>query len=121
MADKDSSLAELKQKVKSFCDARDWEQYHGGKDLSIGVITEASELLEHFRFKSNEEVEQIFKNARKRAEISEEMADVFYFLLRLAQKYDIDLSTALAEKLKKNEKRYPVEKSKGSNKKYTDL
>jgi NTP pyrophosphatase (non-canonical NTP hydrolase) len=121
MADKDNSIAGLKEKVRSFCEARDWDRYHGGKDLAIGVITEASELLEHFRFKSNEEVEQLFKDGKNKEEISKEMADVLYFLLRMAQKYDVDLSKALIQKIAENEKRYPVEKSKGSNKKYTEL
>lgn len=119
--DDKTTLAQFKAKVKKFCDERDWGQYHNLKDLAIGIITEASELLEHFRFKSEKEIEALLKDARKREEISEEMADVFYFLLRLAQKYDIDLSEALEKKMKKNEEKYPVSKAKGSNKKYTEF
>jgi NTP pyrophosphatase (non-canonical NTP hydrolase) len=121
MTDKNISIAELKDIVRSFCEARDWDQYHGGKDLAIGVITESSELLEHFRFKSNEEVEKYFKDVKKKSEISEEMADILYFLLRMAQKYDIDLSNELLRKVKKNEVRYPICNSKGSNKKYNEI
>lgn len=119
--DDKTNIHTLKEKVRKFCEARDWDQYHNAKDLSIGIITEASEILEHFRFKSNEEVEDLLSSDKKKCEISEEMADVLYFLLRMAQIYDIDLSEALTKKIKKNETRYSVDKFKGSNKKYTEL
>lgn len=119
--DAQTNIHELKEKIKKFCEDRDWAQYHGAKDLAIGIITESSELLEHFRFKSEKEVEEMFQNKEKRNEISEEMADVLYFLLRLAQKYDIDLSKELEEKMEKNNKKYPLDKFKGSNKKYSEL
>ncbi|MEM3593038.1 MAG: nucleotide pyrophosphohydrolase [Candidatus Micrarchaeia archaeon] len=112
---------ELEEEIKHFCEERDWDKFHGAKDLAIGISTEAAELLEHFRFKSETEVEEMFKNKEKRDEIAEEMADVLYFLLRLSQKYDIDVAYELKKKLEKNRKRYPVEKAKGSNKKYTEL
>ncbi|MBI2173279.1 MAG: nucleotide pyrophosphohydrolase [Candidatus Aenigmarchaeota archaeon] len=115
------NISELKEKIKKFCEDRDWDQYHGAKEISIGIITEASEILEHFRFKSESEIEEMFKSNDKRDQISEEMADTMYFLLRLAQRYEIDLSEALDRKMQKNEGRYPIERSKGSNKKYTEL
>ena len=116
-----TNIHELKEKVKQFCEERDWSRYHNAKDLSIGIITESAELLEYFRFKSNEEIERMLRDPKKKAEISEEMADVFYFLLRLAQRYDIDLVEALGRKMEKNKENYPVEKAKGSNRKYTEL
>ena len=119
--DHKTNINELKEKVKEFCKKRDWDQFHGAKELAIGVITESSELLEHFRFKSEKEIEEMFNNLEKKQKISEEVADVFYFILRLSQKYNIDLSSELSKKLEKNEKNYPIEKSKGSNKKYTEL
>lgn len=119
--DHKTNIHELKEKVGKFCEDRDWAQFHGAKDLAIGIITESSELLEHFRFKSEKETEEMFKNPEKRQHISEETADVLYFILRLAQKYNIDLTTELNKKLEKNEKKYPIEKAKGSNKKYTEL
>lgn len=119
--DSETKIQELKELVKKFCEERDWDQYHNAKDLAIGIITESSELLEHFRWKSEKEVEEMFKSNSKKQEISEEMADVLYFLLRLAQKYNIDLATELKNKLEKNKNRYPVEKAKGSNKKYSEL
>ena len=118
--DQDTNIQQLKQKIQKFCEDRDWDQYHGAKDLAIGIITEASELLENFRFKSEKEVEELM-NSDKRKEITEELADVMFFVLRLAQRYDIDLSKELEEKIKKSAEKYPIEKAKGSNKKYTEL
>lgn len=119
--DSKTNIQELKEKVKKFCEDRDWDQYHNPKDLAIGIITESSELLDIFRFKSEKEIEEMFHIKEKREKISEEMADVFYFLLRLAQKYNIDLSNELNKKLEQNHKKYPIEKAKGSNKKYNEL
>ncbi len=119
--DDKTTIHELKVKIKKFCEDRDWDQYHGAKDLAIGIITESSELLEHFRFKSQNEIEEMFKDGEKKDNISEEMADIMYFLLRLAQRYNLDLSDAMIKKMIKNENKYPIEKAKGSNKKYTEL
>ena len=118
--DDETNVKLLKEMVKVFCEARDWDQYHNAKDLAIGIITESSELLAHFRFKSETEVEDLFKDKIKKGEISEELADVFFFVLRLAEKYHIDLSDELQKKLEKNIVKYPIEKAKGSNKKYTE-
>ena len=118
--DEQKTIGDLKNKVKKFCEERDWDKYHNAKDLAIGIITEASELLEKFRFKSEKEIEELLESSKKN-EISEELADVLYFVLRLSQKYDIDLSRELENKLSKNELKYPISKSKGSNKKYTEL
>lgn len=114
-ADKTTKIDELKETVKKFCEDRDWNQFHNAKELSIGVATEAGELLQHFRFKNSEQVEKYFEKHRE--ELSDEIADVLFFLLRLSQRYDVDLTTALQNKIKKNDKKYPVEESKGSNEK----
>lgn len=116
-----TNIYELKEKIKQFCQERDWDQYHNPKDLAIGIITESAELLEHFRFKNEAEVEAMLKNPEKKTEVSEELADIFYFVLRLAQKYDINLVDALDKKLEKNARNYPIEKARGSNKKYKEL
>jgi NTP pyrophosphatase (non-canonical NTP hydrolase) len=86
-------------------------------------IQELQNLLNYWSISdlNLKEVNEIFKNIEKRKEISEEMADVFYFLIRLAQMYNVDLATELNKKLEKNEQKYPKEKAKGSNKKYTEL
>ncbi len=119
--DNERKIHELKEKIKEFCEVRDWDQFHGAKDLAVALIIEASELLEIFRWKSENEVKELFENQEKREHISEEMADVLYFLVRMAQKYKIDLSEALDKKMEKNEKKYPIDKFKGSNKKYNEL
>jgi len=85
------------------------------------LIIESAELLEPFRWKNEKEIQELFNNPEKRQHIEDEIADVFYFIIRLSQKYDIDLSEALYKKLEQNNKKYPVEKAKGSNKKYTEL
>jgi NTP pyrophosphatase (non-canonical NTP hydrolase) len=119
--DTKTNIHELKDLVKKFCEERDWDQFHGAKDLATALIIEAAELLELFRWKSEKEVNALFENSAKKEEISEEIADILYFLLRLAQKYEINLSDALRNKLEKNRKKYPVEKAKGSSKKYTEF
>jgi NTP pyrophosphatase (non-canonical NTP hydrolase) len=121
MDDSVTTVAELKQIVKDFSDARDWNRFHGAKDLAIGAVTEASELLQEFRFKSDDEIEGMFRDTVKTKAIGDEIADTLYFLLRISQRYNIDLSRELQRKMKKNEANYPLEKSRGSNKKYTEL
>jgi NTP pyrophosphatase (non-canonical NTP hydrolase) len=107
--------------VGNFCEVRDWDQFHGPKDLAIGVITEASELLEHFRFQSDERSLELLNDPRAREEIEDELADVLFFLIRFSQRFNDDLTKVLLRKLEKSEQKYPVEKAKGSNTKYTKL
>lgn len=117
--DNKTTIDELKEIVKEFCEARDWNQFHNPKDLAIGISTEANELLQIFRFKSEEDMRQLMSSERK-DEIEEELADVFYFVLRFAQMNNIDLSQAVKNKIDKNNRKYPVEKAKGCNKKYNE-
>lgn len=121
LMDATTTINDLKKKISEFCHERDWDQYHSAKDLAIGIITESSELLEHFRFKSDKEIEEMFKVPEKRQNISEELADVFYFILRFAERHNIDLASELQKKMQKNAEKYPIQKSKGSNKKYTEF
>jgi len=118
--DQKTTLHEIKEIVKTHCENRDWDQFHNAKELAIGIITESSELLELFRFKSEEEIDEMFKDTKKREDIEDEVADVLFFLFRLAQKYDIDVSEVFHRKMKKSAKKYPIEKFKGSNKKYNE-
>jgi len=106
--DPETTIKELKDKGKEFAEARNWDEFHNAKDLAIGIITESSELLEHFRFKTNDQIEELFTIEKSRNEIAEEMADIMIFSLRLADKYNIDISDEFLKKLKKNEKRFPV-------------
>lgn len=92
---------------------RDWEQFHNPKDLAIALNIETSELLELFLWKHDQDV-----NIEK---IKEELADVFTFAFNLSDKLKLDVFEIVMEKMKKNAEKYPVEKSKGSSKKYSDL
>lgn len=121
MTDSEATMMELKSAVKRFCDDRDWDQFHPPKDLAIGVTTEAAELLDLFRFKTEKQIVAMLSEPKKREAIAEELADTLYFLLRFAQMNDFDLSNELIKKLKKNDEKYPIGKAKGSNKKYNEV
>ncbi len=118
---KEDTIQELIEKVKLFCEERDWDQFHNPKDLAIGISTEANELLDIFRFKSEAEMGRIFTDEAKRGHIEDELADTFFFILRFAQMNHIDLNQILDRKLCKNAEKYPVDKIKGKNLKYTEL
>lgn len=119
--DDTTAIQELKNDVRLFAEQRDWGQFHTPKNLAIGMATEASELLELYRFKSEDEIQDLMNDEAKRQEMKDEVADVLWFVLRFAQMYDIDLASAFKTKLEKNRDKYPVEAAKGSNKKYTEL
>ena len=106
----------IADKIKKFCDERDWSQFHDPKNLAISLNLEAAEVLELFQWTLDNQI-----NPNKESEIVGELADVFYWLIMLANHYDIDLMKALDEKIGINEKKYPVEKAKGVSTKYTDL
>lgn len=108
-----SDLKETIQKLIDFRDQRDWEQFHNSKDLAAAISIEAGELLELFLWKDNEDV-----NIER---LKEELADVFSFSLLLANKHGLDVNQIISEKIDKNNQKYPVSKSKGTAKKYTDL
>jgi NTP pyrophosphatase (non-canonical NTP hydrolase) len=105
--DKTTSLDEVKTWVQSFCEERSWDPYHGPKDLAIGLVTEASELLELFRFVPERDLAELMRQPKVRENAADELADSLYFILRFAQLYNFDLSESLARKLEKNAKRYP--------------
>jgi NTP pyrophosphatase (non-canonical NTP hydrolase) len=112
-----TTIAELQHAIRVFCEERDWDRFHGAKDLAIGIASEAGELLQLFRFLSDDEVEALFRRGEDRSRVEAELADVLIFVLRLAQRYDIDLPNAVQRKLDENGRRYPVEASRGSNRK----
>lgn len=115
------TINDLKEKIKRFCEERDWDQFHNPKDLAIGISTEANELLDIFRFKTEEQMREIFHRESSRIHIEDEIADVLFFIIRFAQMNDLDLDTCINNKLEKNSKKYSVEKSKGNNLKYTEM
>lgn len=116
-----SDISMLIQQIKEFCEQRDWDQFHSPKELAIGLSTESNELLDIFRFKTEEQMAEMLQTDEKREEISDELADIFFFLLRFSQMYDLDLKEGLEKKLRKNNEKYPVAKIKGKNLKYTEL
>ncbi|MEQ6390440.1 nucleotide pyrophosphohydrolase [Bacillaceae bacterium S4-13-58] len=116
MEKQDLTLKDLQKKATKFRDNRDWNQFHNPKDLAISLSLEAAELLENFQWKSSDEaVKENIEN------IKDELADVVIYSLLMADQLDVDLSEAIVRKIKKNEEKYPVEKAKGSNRKYTEL
>jgi NTP pyrophosphatase (non-canonical NTP hydrolase) len=115
------SLETLKAMVRRFCEERDWDQFHNIKDLSMALSIEAAELMELFRWKDAAQLEALLQNATKKEEVEDELSDILFFILRIAQTSDIDLAKSLERKIAKNALKYPVEKAKGSNKKYNEL
>ncbi len=107
------------QRIRSFMVERDWKQFHNPKDLAIALSIESAELLEHFLWKTEEEVRERTKSHA--GEIRDEVADVGIYLFELADVLGIDLLQAMSDKLDKNAMKYPVEKARGSNRKYTEL
>lgn len=108
MSDSKDTLNDLKKVVSAFCEERDWRPYHNLKDLAIGVSTEASELLDIFRFVNGEELRRITQDPEQREKIADELADVLHFLLRISELYDFDLSECVKRKVEKNARKYPA-------------
>ena len=109
----------ITEKIKKFRDERDWKQFHNHKDMALSLVLEAAEVLEHFQWKSTQEVDQHAEDCK--TEIADELADVAIYSFELADNLGINLSQAIENKIKKNALKYPVEKAKGSIKKYTRL
>ncbi|MDZ4099591.1 MAG: nucleotide pyrophosphohydrolase [Methylophilaceae bacterium] len=112
------SLEELRSRINQFVKERDWEQFHSPKNLAMAMIVEAAELVEHFQWDTLEESRQL--SDEKREQVGQELADTFVYLLRIAEVTGIDLIEATNRKIDLNAQKYPVEKVKGSNKKYTE-
>ena len=117
--DSETTVNELKKEVQTFCEERDWSQFHGPKDLAIGISTEANELLAEFRFKSEREAQALL-TCEKRERVEDELADTLFFILRFAQMNDVDLSDALQRKIEKDEVNYPIDLVRGKNAKYDE-
>jgi NTP pyrophosphatase (non-canonical NTP hydrolase) len=113
------NIKEITKKLIEFREARDWKQFHKPKDLALSLSLEASEVLEHFQWKSEEEIEEYIKTNKE--DIGEELADVFNWVLIMSHDLDIDITEASNKKIQKNETKYPVEKAKGRHIKYNKL
>jgi len=113
------SLDTLREALRAFAAERDWEQFHSPKNLAMSVMIEAAELGEHFQWRQTGEAAELPPGERDR--IALEMADVLLYLVRLADRLDIDLAAAAWRKLALNAERYPAELARGSAAKYTEL
>ena len=101
----------IKSEIRKFVDERDWEQFHTPKNLSMALSVEASELLEIFQWQKADEYKKA--NKKQKEMIKDEIADIFYYLVRISDKLNIDLEKALIKKMKKNRKKYPKRLVKG--------
>ena len=119
--DENTTVSSLKEKVAAFRDERDWLKFHNPKDLSIALSVESAELQELFLWKGCQSTEKVRGDAKLIRRIKEEMADVGIYLLSLTDVLNVDLSEAVIQKLAQNASKYPVDKSKGSSKKYDEL
>jgi len=114
-----SDLQSLTDKVVQFRDERDWAQFHNPKDVALSLMLEAAELLEVFQWKEGEAIQATAQE--RRGDLADELADILSHTLLMAHDLKIDLASALEGKLLRNAQKYPVDKAKGSSKKYTEL
>lgn len=114
-----SDIKKLTKQILKFRDARGWKDFHFPKDMAISLALEAAEVLEHFQWRTKEEIEAYLKTHK--SHIGDELSDVLWWVLLMSYDLKIDVVKAFERKLKENEKKYPVEKSRGTHKKYTEL
>lgn len=113
------TIEEITTRICAFRDARDWQQFHNAKDMAVAIAAEAGELMQHFVWKQPDQIAEVLQT--KRAELTDEIADVAILLFELAHNLDIPLTEAMQAKLDRNEKRYPADKARGNNLKYNEL
>lgn len=107
--------------ISQFIEDRDWDQFHSIKNLSMALSVESSELVEIFQWMKEEDSNLAAKDPVLQLKVREELADIFIYLFRIATKMDVDLSDAVFDKIKKNNEKYPVDKARGSSKKYNEF
>ena len=112
-------LQDLRAALRRFAAERDWERFHSPKNLAMALSVEVAELVEHFQWLSEDESGAL--PAERLAQVREELADVLIYLVRLADRLDVELLAAAREKMVKNALKYPADKACGNNRKYTDL
>lgn len=113
------SIAELTAQIQEFVDAREWRKYHNAKDLAVAIAAEAGELMQHFVWQQDDQIEE--RVERRREEIASEVADVAILLFEFADNLGFKLGDVMQAKIANNDVRYPVEKSRGNNLKYSEL
>lgn len=114
----DDEIDDLKYRLRIFAEDRDWDQFHSPKNLSMALSVEAAELLEHFQWLTEEDSRQI--QGDKLEAVSQELADIQIYLIKIADKLNVDLLDAVEKKIEINEAKYPADKVKGKHKKYTE-
>lgn len=113
MADAQTTVAELRRQMAAFVADREWNSYHDAKNLAMSIAIEAAELMEHFQWIRNDELDAWLRDSDRRAEVTDEVADILCYVLALANALEIDLADAVAHKLGKNAAKYPVEQFRG--------
>ncbi|HEV3006713.1 MAG TPA: nucleotide pyrophosphohydrolase [Pirellulales bacterium] len=113
MDDRNTTLAELRELVREFVAARDWQQFHTPKNLSMSLAIEAAELMEHFQWLTPEQARAVAEQPEKLTQVGEELADVVCYALALANELQLDVARALRDKMVKNERKYPAEEYRG--------
>ncbi len=113
MTDQQTTIAQLRQIVREFVDARDWQQFHSPKNLSMALAIEAAELMEHFQWITTDASRAVGENREKLTAIGEELADIVCYALAIANELEIDVSEAMRDKMKKNAVKYPAEEYRG--------
>jgi dCTP diphosphatase len=113
------NLPEIQNRLANFAAERNWDQFHSPKNLSMGLAAEAAELLEIFQWLTEKQSCEIIGNDKEMQHVREEIADVFIYLVRLADKLNVDIEKAVLEKVEINETRYPVELSRGNATKFS--
>jgi NTP pyrophosphatase (non-canonical NTP hydrolase) len=111
-------LTDLRDRLRAFAAARDWEQFHSPKNLAMALVAEAAELVEHFQWLTEDQSREL--DPAKKDEVAGELADVLAYLVRIADRLDIDLLAAATAKLAHNERRYPADRVRGSARKYDE-
>lgn len=119
MTDPDTTLGALQALVRGFSAERNWEQFHHPKDLGVALVCEVGELLEHFRYRTNDEIRAVLAESSDHREVAHELADCLWLLLRLADVCGVDLAASLREKVALAALKYPIEKAYGRPDKYT--
>ncbi len=114
-------FSDLKARLRAFAAERDWDQFHSPKNLSMALAAEAGELLELFQWLTGEESRAVTDSPEDLARVREELADILIYLVRLADKLDIDLEQAALDKIRTNDERYPADKARGKATKYSEL
>ena len=121
VSDRETRIAELKERVRKFIDDRDWAKYHNPKDIATSIAIEASELMELFQWVKDSQLDTVVNDPDKVARIEAELADIVIYCLGLANTLDIDVSRAVLGKVAENEARYPVDEVRGNYRKYTEV